>query len=250
MFASSMPRVDARFWAALGFASICGINLGDLLPDNFHFSPLLALAVLAAAFAALAVAHGLIKGQVELLFWLAVVAVRAAATVLADLSASRLGLPGVSAALAILLLACVAVTGGFAQSEKAPAGGPIFWPMLLICGVLGTAAADWSGRSLFSSPKIGFPATAVIETILIAVGLLARHTAAGRAWGYWLMVLVICAWGASVGDIAKFLLSMPVSLGGSAILLALIALAWPSQGPPPTLGPDRGGGLLDQGKLR
>lgn len=223
-----MPKVNARFWTALCFASICGINLGDLLPDNLHLGPLLALAILAAVLAVLALAHALIKRRAEPLFWLAVLAVRAAATVLADVAADRLGLPTVCATSAVLLLACVAATGGFARSEKSPAVGPLFWLMLLICCVLGTAAADWSGRSLFPSPKMGFPATALIETILIAVGLFARRAAGGRAWSYWLLVLIICAWGASVGDIAKFLLSMPVSLGGSAILLALVTLAWPS----------------------
>lgn len=228
MFAVSTPRFDARFWTALCFASICGINLGDFLPDTLRLGPEVSFAVLVGAFVALAVVQALVKQRAEVLFWLAVLALKAASTVLADYAVNdaHLGFPPVAAALAIVLVVCVAASGGFTKAEDSVVAGPLFWLMLLVAGALGTAAADWSGSSLFSSPKNGFPATAGIETVLIALSLLARRAAGGRAWSFWLAVLVICAWGASVGDIAKFLLSMPVSLGGSALVLALIVLAW------------------------
>lgn len=224
----SSPKVDARFWTALCLASICGINLGDFLPDTLRLGAGFAFAVLVGVFVALAVVQAVIKPRAEGLFWLAVLALKAAATVLADYAVNdaHLGFPAVAATLAILLIICVAASGGFAKKEDSIVGHPLFWLMLLLAGALGTAAADWSGSSLFGNPKVGFPATAAIETVLIALSLLVRRAAAGRGWSFWLAVLVICAWGASVGDITKFLLSMPVSLGGSALLLALIVLVW------------------------
>lgn len=225
MSAVSMLKPDARFWVALCLASICGVNLGDLLPDSFHLAPLPALIILVAAAAALALAHTLARQGVELLFWLAVLAAKSAATVLADVSVrdAHLGFPIVTACLAGLLLVGVAASGGFRRSDKA--AGALFWLMFLIAGALGTAAADWSGLS-FGDPKIGFPATAAIESVLVAAALLAYRAAGRREWSCWLAILVICAWGASVGDIVKFLLSMPVSLGGSIVLLGLVVLAW------------------------
>jgi uncharacterized membrane-anchored protein len=230
MPSAPLPRVDARFWTALCFTSICGINLGDLLPDTFHLAPLVALAVLIAAGAALAFAQARTKQGVEGVFWLAALAIKGASTVLADYAVNdaHLGFAVVCAGLAVLLVAGVAASGGFTRSEQS--AGPMFWLILLIAGALGTAAADWSGSSLFSSPKVGFPATAAIETVLIALALLIRHAAGGRVWSLWLAALVICAWGSSMGDIAKFLLSMPVSLIGSAVLLALTVLVWRSPG--------------------
>jgi uncharacterized membrane-anchored protein len=223
MVAIIPPRVDARFWVALAFASICGVNLGDLLPDSFHLAPLIALVILIAALAALAVVQVVAEGGAEILFWAAVLAAKAAATVLADFAVhdAHLGFFVVTAGLAVLLLAGVALGGGFAQAPNST--GPLFWILLLIAGALGTAAADWSGVS-FGNPKVGFPATAAIETGLMVAALLISSGA--RRWAFWPAVLVICAWGASVGDIAKFLLTMPVSLGGSLALLALTVLFW------------------------
>lgn len=229
MFAASSPRIEARFWVALCFASICGINLGDLLPDAFHLAAAPALAILIGVFAALALTQALIGRRAEVLFWLALLMVRAAATVLADFSISEahLGFPAVSAALAILFLAGVAASRGFAGAEGLvfPGASPLSWLTLAIAAALGTVTADWAGHAM-GSPKIGVPVAAVGETLLVGAALVARLRAGRPTWSYWLATLTIFTWGTSVGDIVKFLLSMPVCLGGSFVLLGLTILAW------------------------
>ena len=226
-----MPTIDARYWAILCLASICGANLGDAFPDLFHMDMGLGLAILGGAFAALAALQGVLGRQSEALFWIAILIVRSAATEAADISA-KIGFLPAAAAWAVALLTVAALsfryerespdTGG---EKGAPRPGPFYWLGMFSAGTLGTIAADGLGHA-FGPPTIGYPLTAAGETLALVAVFPLRAGVRRAWWSYWLAVVVIRAWGTSTGDIAKYLTTLPISLVASAALMALAVMAW------------------------
>lgn len=230
MFANSSPPLSPRYWVIICLASICGANLGDSFPDILHITPLPTLVLLTASFAALTVVHSLAKRRLELLFWAAILVVRAAATVLADYSigGAQLGYAPATAVLAVTLVVCVALTGGAVSSTLAPTAPRLtaaYWICMLAAGTLGTVIADGVGHA-FNNVKIGVPFAAIAGTVLLAAVFPLRTRVGWAFWSYWVAVVVIRSWGTSVGDIAKFLASLPISLSVSAVALLLTVLFW------------------------
>ncbi|HEX4182931.1 MAG TPA: hypothetical protein VHY34_06720 [Caulobacteraceae bacterium] len=228
------PKIEPKYWVALCWASICGLNLGDFFPDQLHLTTAQGLGILGIAFAALYGLQLITGRRPGLLFWGAILVVRAAATLVADFPIDDLHLSYVvvGGALALILLGGMAISGVFRRTARgdgvvAPGASLMFWLTMLAAGALGTVAADGFGHA-FSSVKIGVPVAAACETLLLALAFPVRARANWAPWTYWATVVVISAWGASVGDIARFLLSLPVSMGLSAAVLALVVVArWP-----------------------
>lgn len=187
---------------------------------------------LCGVFAGLYILQLMVGSRAEVLFWGAILMVRAAATVLADYSiaGAHLGYALATAALALLLVIFLAATGGLAGSfgagQKAtPQIGLPFWICMLVAGTLGTVIADGIGHQ-FGNVRIGVPAAAAIETLLLILALWSRQRLGWPLWSYWIGLVVVRAWGTSVGDITKALFSLPVSLSVSGVTLLLIVLLW------------------------
>jgi uncharacterized membrane-anchored protein len=232
MSAKAATPIELRRWAAFCCASAAGANLGDFLPDNLRIALPAAFAIAAIAAAALAGAQILVARRSEPLFWLAATAVRAAAILMADVATdlARVGYAAASTVLSALLVANVVLMDGPFRGAKSDAGvqtnaNPLYWSGLLIAGALGTVIADGLARA-FGSVKIGVPVAAAGESLLLVAALVIATRLRPPSWGYWLTFVVIGAWGTSVGDIAKFLLSAPVSLSAFLALLAAIVLIW------------------------
>lgn len=223
-----MPAIDRRYWTILCLASICGANLGDAFPDLLHIDMRIGLAILAGCFAALAVVQGMLRGGAEGLFWLAILIVRSGATEAADLSA-RIGFLPAAAAWALVLAAVAWLSARHERETQGgasvPRPGPFYWLGMFAAGTLGTVAADGLGHA-FGPPTIGYPVTAVAETLALIAVFPLRAGVARAYWSYWLAVVIIRAWGTSVGDISKFLTSLPLSLGVSAALMAAAIFLW------------------------
>jgi uncharacterized membrane-anchored protein len=223
-----MPILGARYWAILCLASICGANLGDAFPDLFHMDMGIGLAILAGAFAVLVALQGVLGRTGEALFWIAILIVRSAATEAADISA-KIGFLPAAAAWAVVLVIVAVLSARHEREQQGeasvPRPGPFYWLGMFSAGTLGTIAADGLGHA-FGPLTIGYPLTAAGETLALIGVLVLRGRAGAAYWSYWLAVVVIRAWGTSVGDITKFLTSLPLSLAVSAALMALAVVVW------------------------
>ena len=102
---SSLPAVDARYWAAIVAASMCGANTGDFAAHYLHLGHAYGLLPMAAIFLGILWAERRSAGGLELYYWLAIIVLRTAATNLADLGTHdlKLGFPAVIAGLAALM---------------------------------------------------------------------------------------------------------------------------------------------------
>lgn len=225
------PRVDARYWTAILFASMCGTNFGDFLPDVLRLGTGASMVALAGLFAAILLAERASARGAEVFYWLALLVVRAAATMVADYSIDQrhLGYVPVCVALAVGLASLLAGHqryGPAPGSGSLPAAGPFYWFTMLVAGALGTVLGDGMGHA-FGPVQVGVPISAGLATLAMAavLGVRGRQIWTSPA-SYWVAVVVVRWWGTNFGDISKFLLSLPVSMAATGVALALMLLIW------------------------
>jgi uncharacterized membrane-anchored protein len=228
-----VPTTVPRYWVSITIASICGANMGDFIPDVLKLSDLSGLLMLALMFAIIVLGNRWSKRGHEALYWLAILVIRAAATNLADLAIGGLHLNyiRVSSYLAALLVAILtlrrmspseSVTGDF------PRVNGRYWVAMLTAGTLGTVLGDGIGH-VIRPITIGVPISAMIATGAVALIFVQRtrlDRASAGAATYWAAIVAIRTCGTNFGDIAAFLLSLPVSMLLSALLLAGTLIVW------------------------
>jgi hypothetical protein len=97
---------------------------------------------------------------------------------------------------------------------------------MFAAGILGTLVGDGLGHA-FGPVSTGVPVSAGLATVaLISARLTWRRLLVRSVAGYWLTMVLVRWWGTNVGDITAFLLSLLVSLVGTAIVLGLILRLW------------------------
>jgi uncharacterized membrane-anchored protein len=120
----SVLRADAGYWTSMFIAGTLGTVIGDYCSHDLHLGDAGASLLLGSMLAALFVAarNGLLQSLSY--YWLTIVAVRAAGTVVGDLLAGRhmLGLPTSTLVTGILFVALLTVWKEPAEPSLAPSG--------------------------------------------------------------------------------------------------------------------------------
>jgi len=88
-----VPTVGARYWTAISLASIFGCNLGDFVSLYLHWEHWLGLFPLAVIFATLVAGERHSVRTTEAWYWTVVIALRTAATNIADLATHTFAWP-------------------------------------------------------------------------------------------------------------------------------------------------------------
>jgi uncharacterized membrane-anchored protein len=228
------PRVGIRYWVSILIASMLGTNLGDFLPDVVGLSALAGMCVLAVAFAAIVILDRLPPHGSEAFYWLAILVVRAAATIVADFTIDRqhLGYLPVSVVLAVLLATLVLLhrrDGPKPTSGDLPPTNAFYWATMLVAGSLGTVIGDGMGHA-FGPVQIGVPVSVLLATLFLVAFLGARQRLNWTtAASYWIAVVGVRWWGTNAGDILKFLLSIWVSMAITGGALTVLLILWRSR---------------------
>ena len=233
-----LPVAGARYWIALSIASVFGANSGDFVARYLHLGHVGGLPALALLLVLVFVAERRDSSGHQAYYWSAIIVVRTAATNLADFGASdlRLGRPGLTVALSVLLAAALFFTppakAGQA-SNRWPFGLPVtdarYWACMLIAGTLGTVIGDMAS---FNS-GLGTAYASLIEGgILVAVLLVGRTGPLANLWFYWLTVVTVRAAGTSVGDLlAHDVFGLAMSTLVTGVIFVLILLVWRERTP-------------------
>jgi uncharacterized membrane-anchored protein len=193
-----IPRAlgaDRTYWFAMFAASALGTNLGDFsthyLGRTGSFGSLLAICAVAVW------GDRRIARRSEASYWVAVVALRAAATNVADFMTEDLKLGFAIPALVLVVVALLA--GAFTRPAVRGGGSPLvngsYWTAMLVAGVFGTVAGD------FTSHSFGLYAAAALLVGLLLVLLAVRAWIfPGAMLAYWVAVLAERCAGTPVGD--------------------------------------------------
>jgi uncharacterized membrane-anchored protein len=136
--------VTYAYWFAMLAASALGTNLGDLWAEILFPGPLTSLAAL-LVLCVTAVAYDRIAGaRSEAGYWVAIVAMRAAATNLADIMTHDLALGYVTAS--VLLAGLTLIVARFTHPDMTRGGSPhvdgAYWIAMFLAGLFGTVAGD------------------------------------------------------------------------------------------------------------
>jgi len=200
---ASTPVVDARYWVAISLASIAGCNMGDLVSLYLHVGHWLGLIPLAALFAGLILAERRARRGGEAWYWAAILALRTAATNLADLATHTFGLEyaWVIAALeALQALTVLAVTPRPPEGRRPIVDG-WYWAAMLTAGTLGTAIGDGVAESLGLGTGWG---TLVLTAALLAILALGAPGAWRTRAAYWFAIVAVRSAGTTAGDFLAY----------------------------------------------
>jgi uncharacterized membrane-anchored protein len=233
-----VPTAGTRYWVALSLASIFGANTGDFIARYLHLGHAGGLPALAILFALVFIFERRDRSVHQAYYWTTIIVVRTAATNLADLGASdfRLGRPGLTVALAVLLAAVLVFTPP-SKSDQASARWPFglpttdgrYWCAMLIAGTLGTVIGDMAS---FGS-GLGTAGASLIEGgVLLALLLIGRTGPLAALWFYWLTVVAVRAAGTSAGDfLAHDVFGLAVSTLVSGLVFVATLLLWRERAP-------------------
>lgn len=227
------PIVNMRYWFIILIASMCGTNLGDLLLEYWGITTLKCLAIWSASFLIILAVDRVSPQPHELLYWLAILVVRAAATNIADFStvSAKFGFLAMAFLLAILLAVLIGthiLSKAKASRDDRPPVNGFYWLTMLTAGALGTVIGDGISFQMFTSMTVGIPVSTAMATLALAAVLSgrARWTIAPAAT-FWIAIVVVRWWGTNTGDALAIILSLPVSIliTGGALLLSIFL--WP-----------------------
>jgi uncharacterized membrane-anchored protein len=188
--------VTYSYWLAMLAASAFGTNVGDLWAEIVFPGPFTSLASLLVVCVA-AVWYHRRAPRTEAGYWVAIVAMRAAATNLADIITHNLALGyGLASVLlgVLTLLAARFTTPDFSRSGSPRVDG-VYWIVMFIAGVFGTVAGDLIHHSIGL-----YSASAALCTSLATLILLREAWAPASMVLFWLIVMFERCAGTAVGD--------------------------------------------------
>ncbi len=179
------------------FAASClGTNLGDFWVDELGVGRMLSFASLAFICVPAVAADTQSGDRTEAFYWVAILALRAAATNAADYLTHDIGLAygGTAVALGVIALLLGSCTRPAPNGRGSPGVDGWYWAAMLAAGLMGTVAGD------LASHTVGLFTAAAMLTLVLLIMLWLRSHAPVGVLGYWCAVLAERCAGTPVGD--------------------------------------------------
>ncbi|WP_321937502.1 hypothetical protein [Paraburkholderia sp. J8-2] len=221
------PIVHARYWAAICVASMCGTNLGDIIPHYLGLQTAAGLLLTTVLFALVMLAERFSTTGSEMFYWAAILIVRAAATDIADGLVEHAHLGYLAAGVILLGIFIFAVwQARNGMRSTVPSINGVFWFAMLSAGALGTVVGD-AGAHMFGPVIASAPISVALASIALVLVLAARaRNIWASATSYWIAVVVVRWWGTNMGDMSTHVLSLAVSGGATLLVLLATLLLW------------------------
>ncbi len=226
--AAAAPRamlVTRPYWFAMLAASALGTNVGDLWAEILFPGRLTSLASLLAVCAVAVLYDRRAAPLTEAGYWVAIVAMRAAATNLADILTHDLALGYVL--VSILLAVLTLIAAGFTNPDFSRGGSPrvdgAYWTAMFIAGLFGTVAGDLIHHNIGL-----YPASAALCLALAALILIREARAPASMLLYWSIVMAERLAGTAVGDAlaSRRALALGIPLATVCTSILMIASLW------------------------
>jgi uncharacterized membrane-anchored protein len=221
--ASKVPVITVWFWIIKVLTTAMGEATSDYLAHTFNpyiVVPLGGIALVLTLMIQLSVSR-----YITWLYWFTVVMVAVVGTMVADSLHIQFGIPyTVSTAFFAVALACIFAL--WYRSEKTLSIHSIYtrrremyyWATVLATFALGTAAGDWSARTL----GLGFFKAGVLFAVVIAVPAIGNwKLRMNPIFAFWFAYVLTRPLGASFAD----WMDMPKSIGGLALGEGPVAVA-------------------------
>jgi len=231
-----IPKVNARYWSAITFASLFGTNLGDLYAHEAHLGIWIGTSILAALAACVFLFERRDHSPNEIFYWLVIIIIRTGATNIADFTKHQISWPLFGAILTVLLagFAYASQLGNKrreaeAEAQGMPDTGVAYWLAMLTAGVFGTFVGDVCSKLIGQ----GY-ASLALGALLLAALAVWRSNATHRFWLYWIALAIARTAGTAMGDFLaenKTLdIGLPIATAITGAIFVAILLLWPRKG--------------------
>jgi len=238
-----IPKVNARYWAAITFASLFGTNMGDLYAHGAHLGIVIGTSLLAALAAAVFLIERRDHAPRELYYWLVIIIIRTGATNIADYFKHIVPwlLFGVILTAMLAGFAWASQRGdrqreAAAEARGMPDTGIAYWLAMLSAGIFGTFVGDVCSKLVGK----GVASLALGALLLVALAIW-RRDGAHRFWLYWIALAVARTAGTAMGDFLAETealgIGLPLSTLITGTVFAGILLFWPRKGGEPVAIP-------------
>ncbi len=202
---NKVPEITIYFWVIKILATTVGETIADFLTETLGFSLNSASITVGALLAAVLIAQFRTHRYVAPVYWLAVVLISVAGTLITDNLVDDYGVSlwattaFFSVALALTFAAWYATERTLSiHTVTTPRREAFYWSAILFTFALGTAAGDLLAESV----GIGYAASAVLFAAAIAVIALAHYTLhLDPVLAFWVAYILTRPLGASVGDL-------------------------------------------------
>jgi uncharacterized membrane-anchored protein len=215
-------EVTHSYWVAMLAASAFGTNVGDLWAEIVLPGRLTSLVTLLTVCFAAVWYHRRTAWRTEAGYWVAIVAMRAAATNVADITTHDLALGYVlsSVLLGMLTLLAAQFTEPDLSRSSSPRVDAAYWVAMFIAGVFGTIAGDLIHHN------VGLYSASIALCVTLAVLILIREILAPMsALLFWTIVMAERCAGTAVGDALASHRAVGLGLSIASVCTCLLTLA-------------------------
>jgi uncharacterized membrane-anchored protein len=200
-----VPAVTAFFWIIKILATTVGETFADFINTNLNLGLSGTSAVMGTALLVALVVQFSVKKYVPFIYWLNIVLVSVAGTLITDNLTDNLGVELWLSSLVFGLLLGVTFLIWFRQEKTLAMKSIIskkreafYWLAILLTFALGTATGDWLAEAV----GLGYGLSAVSYAAAIAViALLWRRKFIGEITAFWIAYILTRPLGASIGDV-------------------------------------------------
>lgn len=209
-----VPAVTAFFWIIKVLATTVGETFADFINTKLNLGLTNTSIILGSALLVALVIQFACKKYIPAIYWICIVLVSIAGTLITDNLTDNLGIPLWQSSLGFALVLGVVFGVWFAQERTLAMKSIIskkretfYWLAILFTFALGTATGDWLAE--VAGLGYGLSAVAYGGAILL-VAILWRTGVLSEIAAFWIAYILTRPLGASIGD----LLAQKKSVGG------------------------------------
>lgn len=200
-----VPAITAFFWIIKVLATTVGETFADFLNSQLGLGLSGTSLIMGSALAIALVVQFAVKKYIPVIYWLAIVLISVAGTLITDNLTDNLGVPlwVSSLVFAALLIATFLI---WYRGERTLAMKSIvtkkreafYWLAILFTFALGTATGDWLAEAV----GLGYGLSAVVYAAVIGVvAILWKRGLIGEITAFWIAYILTRPLGASIGDL-------------------------------------------------
>ncbi len=201
---AKVPAITAFFWIIKVLATTVGETFADYLNESLGLGLTGTSVVMGIALVAALIGQFATKKYIPIVYWLAIVLISVAGTLITDTMTDTYGIPLIVSSMIFAVLLALTFTIWFAREKTlamksivTPTREGFYWLAILFTFALGTAVGDYLAETL----GLGYgPSVAVYA---VAIGLVAIAWRAKWLTGvtsFWIAYVLTRPLGASIGD--------------------------------------------------
>lgn len=200
-----VPAITAFFWIIKVLATTVGETFADFLNSQLGLGLSGTSLIMGGALIVALIVQFAVKKYIPVIYWLAIVLISVAGTLITDNLTDNLGVPlwVSSLVFAALLIATFLI---WYRGERTLAMKSIvtkkreafYWLAILFTFALGTATGDWLAEAV----GLGYGLSAVVYAAVIGVvAILWKRGLIGEITAFWIAYILTRPLGASIGDL-------------------------------------------------